>query len=88
MRRHDHLLVFAFVLHAPATTTRALLDGPPLGPGSSNETNLVPKRACTKENECWEGAAPCMQKHTLRGALHLAIGSTLKPRIRTTTSQS
>ncbi|KZV24188.1 glucan synthase like 3 [Dorcoceras hygrometricum] len=82
------MLVFAFVLTNMATTDGALPAGPPPGPGGSNETNIGPNRAHTKENERWEGAAPRTQKHTLRGSLHLAIGLTLKPRLRTTKSHS
>ncbi|KZV36115.1 hypothetical protein F511_23247 [Dorcoceras hygrometricum] len=47
-RHHDHLLVSAIVLSAPATTAGALLAGPPPDPDGSNETNLGPNRACTK----------------------------------------
>ncbi|KZV50524.1 glutamine synthetase cytosolic isozyme 1-1 [Dorcoceras hygrometricum] len=88
LRRRDHLLVFTFVLHTPATNAGALTDGPFPGPNGSNKTNLGHNQSHTKENERWEGAAPCMQKHTLRGALHLAIGSTPKPPLRTMTSHS
>ncbi|KZV57269.1 hypothetical protein F511_33060 [Dorcoceras hygrometricum] len=62
----------------------SLPDGPPPGPGGSNETNHGPYQARTNENERWEGAASRMQKHTLHGALHLAIGSATKPPLRTT----
>ncbi|KZV32722.1 hypothetical protein F511_16399 [Dorcoceras hygrometricum] len=84
--RRDHLLVSAIVISDPATTAGAHPAGPPPGPDGSNKTNLGPNRARTKENERWEGAASRTQKHTLRGALHLAIGSASKPPLQTTTS--
>ncbi|KZV37628.1 hypothetical protein F511_39382 [Dorcoceras hygrometricum] len=54
LHRRDHLLVSAIVLSDPATTARALPDGPSPCPGGSNETNHSPNRARTKENERWE----------------------------------
>ncbi|KZV20754.1 hypothetical protein F511_04112 [Dorcoceras hygrometricum] len=84
--RRDHLMVSAIILSAPAATAGALPYGAPPGPAGSNETNRGPKRACTKENERWEGDARDMHKHTLRGVRHQAIGSTTIPPLRTTTS--
>ncbi|KZV38554.1 hypothetical protein F511_34982 [Dorcoceras hygrometricum] len=84
--RRDHLMVSAIVLSAPVTTAGSLPDGPPQGSSSSNETNHGPNRARTKENECWEGDARDMHKHTLHGVRHQAIGSTTIPPLRTTTS--
>ncbi|KZV20564.1 hypothetical protein F511_21653 [Dorcoceras hygrometricum] len=86
--RCDHLMVSAIVLSAPATTTRALPDGPPPGLGSSNETNHGPNQARTKDNERWEGDARDMHKHKLHGVRHQAIGSTTIPPLSTTTSHS
>ncbi|KZV56227.1 glycosyl transferase, group 1 [Dorcoceras hygrometricum] len=40
LRRRDHLLVFAFVLPAPATNARALPAGPPTGTDGSNHGEL------------------------------------------------
>ncbi|KZV43937.1 hypothetical protein F511_16275 [Dorcoceras hygrometricum] len=80
--RRDHLMVSAIILSTPATTARALLSGPPPGPGGSNETNHSPNRACTKENERWEGDTRDTHKHTLRGLRHQAIGSTTIPPLR------
>ncbi|KZV21195.1 hypothetical protein F511_28232 [Dorcoceras hygrometricum] len=77
-------MVSAIFLSVPATNAGDLPAGQPPGPDGSNETNLGPNRARTKENERWEGAASRTQKHTLRGALHLAIGSSPKPPLRTT----
>ncbi|KZV16815.1 hypothetical protein F511_18608 [Dorcoceras hygrometricum] len=62
LRRHDHLLVLAFVLPAQATTAEALLDGPPPGLDGSNVTDLTSNRGPTRENEplqvCEIGAPP------------------------------
>ncbi|KZV46254.1 root phototropism protein 3-like [Dorcoceras hygrometricum] len=86
--RHDHLMVSAIFLSTPATTAGSLLDGPPPGPGGSNETNHGPNRASTKENECWEGDARDTYKHTLHGVRHQDIGSTTIPPLRTMKSHS
>ncbi|KZV42750.1 protein transport protein sec31 [Dorcoceras hygrometricum] len=86
--RRDHMMVSAIVLSTPATTAGSLPTGPPRGPGGSNETNHVPNRACTKENELWEGDARDTHKHTLHDVRHQAIGSTTIPPLRTTTSHS
>ncbi|KZV35914.1 hypothetical protein F511_35663 [Dorcoceras hygrometricum] len=86
--RRDHLMVSGIVLSTTATTAGALLAGPPPGPGGSNETNHGPNRACTKENERWEGDARDMHKHTLHGVRHQDIGSTTIPPLRTTTRHS
>ncbi|KZV43179.1 hypothetical protein F511_23655 [Dorcoceras hygrometricum] len=73
LRRRDHLLVFVFVLHSPATTDGALPAGSIPGPSRSNETNHSPNRARMKENERWEGDARDTHKHTLHGVRHQAI---------------
>ncbi|KZT75738.1 hypothetical protein F511_47237 [Dorcoceras hygrometricum] len=86
--RRDHLMVSAIAPSAPATTARALPAGPLPGPGGSNETNHGPNRARTNENECWEGDARDMHKHTLHCVRHQAIGWTTIPPLRTTTSHS
>ncbi|KZV33891.1 hypothetical protein F511_11101 [Dorcoceras hygrometricum] len=86
--RHDHLMVSEIVLSAPVTTAGALMDEPPPGPRGSNETNHGPNRACTKENECWEGDARDTHKYTQRGVRHQAIGSTIVPPLGTTKSHS
>ncbi|KZV16470.1 hypothetical protein F511_10082 [Dorcoceras hygrometricum] len=65
--RRNHLMVSAIVHSTSATTARALPDGPPPGPCGNNETNHGPNRACTKDNERWEGDARDMHKHTLCG---------------------
>ncbi|KZV36571.1 hypothetical protein F511_42949 [Dorcoceras hygrometricum] len=86
--RRNHLMVSAIVVSAPDTNAGALPAGPPPCPGGSNETNHGPNRACTNENERWEGDARDTHKHTLRGVRHQAIGSTTIPPLRTTTSHS
>ncbi|KZV25480.1 ankyrin repeat-containing protein-like [Dorcoceras hygrometricum] len=86
--RRDHLMVSAIVLSAPATNAGELLAGLPPGPGGSNETNHGPNLARTKDNERWEGDSRDMNKHTLRGVRHQAIGSTTIPPLRTKTSHS
>ncbi|KZV24593.1 hypothetical protein F511_11830 [Dorcoceras hygrometricum] len=59
-RRRDHLLVLVIVLPAPATTTGALMTGPPLGPSSTNLTDLVSNCGLTSENWSLQVDAPSM----------------------------
>ncbi|KZV20878.1 hypothetical protein F511_25968 [Dorcoceras hygrometricum] len=51
LRRHDHLLVFAFVLPTPTTNARALPTGPLPDLDGSNVTNLTSYHGPTRENE-------------------------------------
>ncbi|KZT75433.1 hypothetical protein F511_47542 [Dorcoceras hygrometricum] len=60
LRRRDQLLVLAFVLPAPATTSGALLDGPPPGPDGSNMTDLTSNRGPTRDNEPLQLDAPAL----------------------------
>ncbi|KZV26297.1 hypothetical protein F511_40987 [Dorcoceras hygrometricum] len=62
LRRRDHLLVLAFVLHAPETTTGALLVGPLPGPDGSNVTNLTSNRVPTRDNEPMQMDAPALRR--------------------------
>ncbi|KZV06815.1 hypothetical protein F511_45705 [Dorcoceras hygrometricum] len=60
--RRDHLLVFAFVLHTPATNAGALPAGLPPDPDSSNVTNLTSNHGPTRENEPLQMDAPAQRR--------------------------
>ncbi|KZV18009.1 premnaspirodiene oxygenase-like [Dorcoceras hygrometricum] len=62
LRRHDHLLVFAFVLHTPATNAIALPAGPPPDPDVSNVTNLTSNHGPTMENKPLQVYAPAQRR--------------------------
>ncbi|KZV50480.1 mechanosensitive ion channel domain-containing protein-like (ISS) [Dorcoceras hygrometricum] len=58
--RRDHLLVFTFVLHTPATNSVALQAGPPPYPDGPNVTDLTSNHGPTRENEPLQVDAPAL----------------------------
>ncbi|KZV36848.1 hypothetical protein F511_28999 [Dorcoceras hygrometricum] len=58
LHRHDHLLVFAFVLPTPATNAKALPSGPPPDPDGSSVTNRTSNHGPTREEEPLKVDAP------------------------------
>ncbi|KZV21851.1 hypothetical protein F511_06561 [Dorcoceras hygrometricum] len=62
LHRHDHLMVFTFVLPTPDTNARALLSGPPPDPGGSNLTNLTSNHGPTRENGPLQVDAPALRR--------------------------
>ncbi|KZV42463.1 hypothetical protein F511_32560 [Dorcoceras hygrometricum] len=61
LRRHDHLLVFAFVLHTPDTNAGDLPAGPPPDLDGSNLTDLTSNHEPTRDNEPLQVDAPAQR---------------------------